>query len=598
MHSINKSQLAISTVFILLLSAVYGTIISIHQSTSALIYYGIFSLLLINLYINKKTSYKRAQLTLSILLIFAGGFIFPSEIEEIEEVYTFIPLLYLTIVPGTMLPIVVGLLLLTAYFPSFKDTPLTDFIEDSSELMSITVFATVMTYFQQKHLRQMKELERESNTDYLTRLPNRKRFIHDTKKLAVKCATSKGEIEKFCMVLVDLDGFKKINDQLGHRDGDKILCMVSDRLLKLETPTAKLYRLSGDEFAFLCEGEESLSRRIKNLTHEILHLSKKPYVMEANHYITSSIGVSTYPDDSADVNTLLSNADLAMFKAKNNGKNQTALYDTTIMSNTLRKFQIENALRRAIENDELFMLYQPKVDTKTGKFHSAEALIRWIHPSLGFMSPVEFIPIAEESGLIVPIGEWVLETVCRQIVKWRNFPSVSTIAVNVSSVQLSEPNFIATVEKILRKTGCRGEWLEIEQTETWVMENPDTNIDILNKLKSLNVTLSLDDFGTAYSSLSQIRRLPLDVIKIDKSFIDNCVHNTQDHMLVRTIIQLGHNLGMDIVAEGVEYEEQRQLLEDEECDFYQGYLYSKPVNVEEIEVILRNQPSTSEEATS
>lgn len=598
MRSIRKSQVVLSFIFIILLSIVYGTFISLHHSPAAMALFGISSLLLMHLYVNRKTSFKNSQIVLSVLLLIAGGLLFPSDIEEIEEMYLLIPLLYIFIMPGSLVPIIIAIVLLSAYLPSLATAEPGDFLEDSLELIIITTFATVMTFFQQKHLRQLKELENESNTDYLTRLPNRKRFVSDMKELSIKCVDPQFKLEQYCLVLVDLDGFKKINDQLGHKEGDKILCLVAKRLSSLEATNTKLYRLSGDEFAYIIEGENSQSSATSDLTTRILELSTDPYIMDAHHFITSSIGISTYPADSTDVNAILGNADLAMYKAKNNGKNQTALYDTTIMSDTLRKYEIETALKNAIKNGEMFMLYQPKIDTKTGEFHSAEALIRWIHPTLGFMSPVEFIPIAEESGLIVPIGEWVLETVCRQIVQWRKYPSISTIAVNVSSVQLNEPDFIQRVEQILKKTGCHGEWLEIEQTETWVMENPDTNIDILNQLKSLDVTLSLDDFGTAYSSLSQIRRLPLDIIKIDKSFIDNCVHNNQDHMLVRTIIQLGHNLGMKIVAEGVEYEEQRQLLENEKCDYFQGYLYSKPIKVEEIEIILNNQPATSEEEPS
>ncbi len=584
MHTRKKAEITLTLIFIFLTLVVYGTFTYIHQSISAISYYGVFSLLLIHLNSHRTTKYKKSQLVISLVMIIAGGFLFPADIEQIEEMYLIIPLLYLFILPGTFWPIVIAFLLISAYIPSFEKTEFWDFIEDSMELFAITSFATIMTYFQQKSFRQMKHYEKESNTDFLTRLPNRKQFVTDMEEL--KCQCKYKNIDQFSLVMIDLDGFKKVNDQFGHKHGDELLILVAKRLIGLEHTKAKPYRLGGDEFAFLIEETQGLEVTRK-LTQDIIDFFKDPYVIDIPHFISSSIGVAVFPDDAKDIDTLYRNADLAMYNSKNSGKNGVFFYDNTIMEKTIRKYEIEDGLKFAIEREEMSIYYQPKVFLENNDVHSAEALLRWNHPKLGAIAPNEFIPIAEESDLIIPLGEWVLENVCKQIVQWQENSYVRSVAVNVSPVQLADPDFIEVIATILQKTGCRGEWLEIEQTESWVMENPDKNVDILNRLKSLGVTLSLDDFGTAYSSLSQIRRLPMDSIKIDKSFIDHCVHNRQDHMLVRTIIQLGHNLGMSIIAEGVETNDQRELLNYEKCDYYQGFYYSEAITPTKIESIFK-----------
>ncbi len=588
-----NSQKTLNIIFVTLLTIIFISLISIHQSLASFVYFGIFFIIMMNIKCNKATRYIRTQLVLSVLIMVAGGFIFPADIEQIEELYMFIPFLYLIITPRKTWPIIVGFLLLTSYFPSFASTELLDFIEDSFELLIIISFATIMTNFQQKYYRQMKEFEKESNTDFLTRLSNRKQFTNDIKSLALRCDNDQDSLKQFNLAIIDLDGFKKINDQLGHEQGDKVLSAVAKRFNSVETAWSKPYRIGGDEFAFLIETDDPENRNCSELLEKILDFANTPFTLDAHHYISYSIGVSIYPTDTSKTETLYSKADLAMYKAKKSGKSKVVFYEHSFMSHTLRKYEIEDALKNAVENNEFTIVYQPKICVESGKCHSAEALIRWNHPKLGTVEPSEFIPIAEESGSIVSIGEWVLETVCKQIVKWRKQDTISTVAVNVSAVQLNEPDFVDLVKNILTKTGCRGEWLEIEQTETWIMENPDVNIETFTKLKELNITLSVDDFGTAFSSLSLIRRLPLDIIKIDKSFIDNCVNNTQDHMLVKTIIQLGHNLGMKIVAEGVESEAQESLLNYERCDYFQGYLFSKPISVNEFEEFIKSSSATS-----
>ncbi|PKG83877.1 GGDEF-domain containing protein [Colwellia sp. 75C3] len=520
----------------------------------------------------------------SVALIVFIGLYFPLDIEEIEELYIFIPILYLFIFPGSLWPIAIALLLTTAYMPSLATTELSDFIEDTLELIFISSFATIMVFFQQKSLKEMQYFRHESYTDYLTRLPNRKMFL---KQLAIqeKLTNASDDNANFSLLIVDLDGFKKINDQLGHLAGDNILRMVATRLELLITDNIKTYRLGGDEFAFIVNSTtelENLKKVTQQLSQQILQQSNIPYKLEHRSYsITSSVGISNYPADADNLETLCTNADVAMYKAKSNGKNTSFFYEMSLLENTLRRYELEHDLKSAIANNEMYLLFQPKVDLASGDVLSAEALLRWQHPKHGFVSPAEFIPIAEESNSIIEIGDWVIRTTCENIVQWKKEYNFTRIAVNVSAVQLAQTNFIKRLRLTLEETQCQPDWLEVEQTESWIMNNPEENIRVLDKLKKLGVYLSLDDFGTAYSSLSQIGRLPLDVLKIDKSFIDNCVKKTQDHMIVRTIIQLGHNLNMKVIAEGVEDEEQRDLLISEGCDEYQGYLFSKPVPAEQ-----------------
>ena len=538
---------------------------------------------------------KRYIAIFSVMLIVFTGLYFPLDIEEIEELYIFIPILYLFIFPGSLWPIVISLLLTTAYLPSLATTEFSDFIEDTLELVIICSFASIMVYFQQKSLRQMKFFRHESFTDYLTRLPNRKMFL---KQLAIQeeLVNAADDNANFSLLIVDLDGFKKINDQLGHLAGDNLLRMVASRLEQLTSDNVKTYRLGGDEFAFVVNSTteiESLKEVTQLLTQQVLQLSNAPYKLEHRSYvITASIGISNYPADADNLETLCTNADVAMYKAKNSGKNTAFFYEMSLMRDTLRRYELEHDLESAIANNEMYLLFQPKVDLVSGDVVSAEALLRWQHPKHGFVSPAEFIPIAEESNSIIEIGDWVIRSTCENIVQWKKNYNFSRIAVNVSAVQLAQGNFIKRLQLILQETQCQPDWLELEQTESWIMDHPEENIRVLKQLKALGVYLSLDDFGTAYSSLSQIGRLPLDVLKIDKSFIDNCVKKTEDHMIVRTIIQLGHNLNMKVIAEGVEDEAQRDLLISEGCDEYQGYLFSKPAPVDDFLKTLNKKQSS------
>jgi diguanylate cyclase (GGDEF)-like protein len=582
----------LSGIFLLLLGIVFSTFLALHHEILPVILYSIAIALLLWAYFAKYISTrfdlsKPAGLIAFVIIIFSG-LAFPNDLEAIEEMYLLIPLLYLFLLPGTMWPIFVAFCLLSAYLPSFHAHEVSDFAEDALELLVISSFATIMTYFQQKSLKQMHHFKLDSYTDYLTGLYNRKKFMEYM--TVFRQRNVEDSATGFSLLTFDLDDFKKINDQLGHLAGDQVLRQVAIRLEKISNDNVIPFRTGGDEFAFIVtsENKNDLSQKSSEIAQKLIEFSEQPYRIYAKKFtVSASIGIALYPQDATEIEVLYSNADLAMYKSKGKGRNCYSFYDMSIMQEATRRYELEDALKTAIAKDELFLLYQPKVCLDTGVIHSAEALIRWEHPKYGFISPLEFIPIAEASLSIIPIGQWVLEQVCLQSVKWKDYPNLQSIAANVSSVQLTDINFLAIVKSALDQANCDGDRLEIEQTESWFMDDPDNNVKILNEIKKLGIKLSLDDFGTAYSSLSQLGRLPLDILKIDKSFIDNCVHDDRDHMIVRTIIQLGHNLGMKIVAEGVEYEAQRRLLESENCEYYQGYLFSKPITASDFEVLLK-----------
>jgi len=589
----NKSpKMLLSSLFILMLMTVVATFHHLNPGLYPTLIYALFTYLLLSAYFSEQFNfsvrYRQIASLISVILIVFSGLVYVNDLEKIEEMYLLIPLLYLFILPGTLWPIAIAFSLLTAYIPSLDAYGWFDNLEDSLELIVITSFASIMSFFQQKSLKQMRHFRDESYTDYLTRLPNRNKLM--TQMYDLKTYQSENNDSYFALLIIDLDGFKKINDRLGHPVGDSVLRMVANRLQALVSKSCIAYRLGGDEFAFIVTANTDLQVESAELAEKVIAFAKKPYVINnKNYYISSSIGIASFPNDGDDLEMLSSNADLAMYKAKELGKNQFSFYDPKQMQKTVRRYELEDELKNAIANGQLHVHYQPKVSLITGEIVSAEALLRWSHPKYGMISPVEFIPIAEQCQLIIPIGYWVLEQVCQQIVKWEAYSSLQSVAVNVSSLQLSAPNFVVNVNSILEKTLCPSVKLELEQTESWVMDDPDNNIEVLKQLKRLGVILSLDDFGTAYSSLSQLGRLPFDILKIDKSFIDNCVHNQDDHMIVRTIIQLGKNLGMMIVAEGVEYKEQRELLAAEGCEFYQGYLFSKPVSATEFTQLLEHK---------
>jgi len=569
----------LTAVFLILVLGTTIALMQLNQPIEAQTLYLLFALTLVIAKLAPREQISIPCLIISASTIVLTGLIFPVDMELLEEIYMIIPLLFLIIRPGELWPISLGILLVTAYIPSIAQTELSDFIEDAVELLLITGFATIMTYFQQRSMKQMQQYRADSFTDYLTGLPNRKSFMEklgEQKRLTDR----KGRKHRsgFALMIFDLDGFKRINDQFGHFAGDRLLKTIAVRLTKQGSKQCEFFRIGGDEFACIVTGSDTPRDLASDIADQLLKTVNQPYRLKTEWYqVSASIGISVYPSETENIEGLCSNADQAMYRAKQKGKNRVEFYDNELMIQTHRKYELENALHYAIDRNQLSLYFQPKVCLRTTKVVSGEALLRWHHPSLGTIPPAEFIAIAEENRSIIPIGHWVIEKACESVVRWKSCYKIERLAVNVSPVQLTDPDFVTSLEKILQRTGCKPEWLEIEQTESWLMENPEDNVKIVNEIKALGVQLSMDDFGKAYSSLSQIGRLPLDTIKIDKSFIQNSLENERDHMIVRTIIQLGHNLKMNIVAEGVETEEQRELLRQELCCQYQGYLFSQPV---------------------
>lgn len=420
--------------------------------------------------------------------------------------------------------------------------------------------------------------------DALTDLPNRLLF---NTRLTHAIQHAHQQQTKVAILLFDLDRFKNVNKSLGHPVGDQLLQAVVSRLATRVRDKDTMARLGGDEFAIIVT--ETERAQIILLAQGLLDLFANRFfwVKEQGIYITCSIGISVFPDDGNDTDTLIKNADAAMFQAKKSGRNGYHFYTKTLTASASQSFTLESELRRAIKEDEFELYYQPKIAMPGGAVIGCEALIRWQHREQGMIQPNIFIPLAEDTGLIVAIGEWVFKTACLQTVAWRTagFPGVP-IAVNLSGAQIGRDNMIDTFTEILSKTGADSACLEIEITESFLMQQPDNAILVLHKLKTLGFTLTIDDFGTGYSSLSYLKRFPLDKLKIDQSFVRDAPHDVEDVAIIKAIIAMAHSLQLGVVAEGVETKEQMDFLKNEGCDQIQGYFYSPPIPIDELEKML------------
>ena len=424
--------------------------------------------------------------------------------------------------------------------------------------------------------RYQEELEHQANYDALTGLPNRN-LLHDRLRQAV---FAQREVHPVAVVFIDLDHFKFINDSLGHSLGDQLLATVAERLHSIVRDGDTVARLGGDEFVLILN-DQTKGDVIFRVMHRILNRVSEPMTIgDQELCITCSAGVSVYPQDGPDVESLLKNADVAMYRAKERGRNNFQFYTSEMNARANERLALEHNLRRAMERNELLLHYQPKIDVASGRIVGAEALVRWNHPEWGLVQPDRFIPIAEETGLIVPIGEWVLRTACKQNRAWHDagLPR-GAMSVNLSARQFRQETLVKTVGQILSATGMAAEYLEMELTESMVMHNAEAAILSLRGLKSLGVRVSVDDFGAGYSSLSYLRRLPIDTLKIDQSFVHDIADSAAGDggILAQAIISLGHSLNLKVVAEGVENETQLMFLRRNRCDEVQGFLFSKPL---------------------
>ena len=432
-----------------------------------------------------------------------------------------------------------------------------------------------------------EQLERQNNQDALTGVASRN-LLRDRTGQAIAFATRHGRA--VALLFLDLDDFRRINDSLGHGIGDAILCAIAERIAGCVRERDTLARLGGDEFVILLTDMASL-QDTPLMVSRILRAIDRPVPVENREIsVTASIGVSVFPQDGDDYDTLLRNAEAAMYTAKQAGRNTFRFYTADMNEEALRRLNLESGLRKALARDELLLHYQPLVSVEDARIADVEALLRWRGGDGRLISPADFIPLAEETGLIVAIGEWVLQTACRQARRWQQTGRELRVAVNLSARQFRDRNLTEIVRRCLADSGLPPRLLKLEITESAVMENAEEAAGVLAELKALGVGLSVDDFGTGYSSLAYLRRFPIDQLKIDRSFVQDVTRHPDSAAIVQSIIGLARSLRLQTVAEGVETSEQRDFLREAGCDLMQGYLFSRPLPPEELRVLLENTP--------
>lgn len=442
------------------------------------------------------------------------------------------------------------------------------------------------------------QIHRLAFYDSLTGLPNRQLFFEHLEHEIRRCDRNDDTV---AVLFLDLDRFKNINDTLGHSVGDVVLAEVGNRLQQCVRTTdyvgrsvqdeavTSVARLGGDEFTMLI-GSMKDPRHSESVARRIIESLSEPIVVDGRSlYITPSIGVAAYPVDGGDAETLLKNADAAMYKAKEEGRNCVQFYSNTLNDRATARFILETELRKALEQEALQVYYQPQIDLRSGCVVAMEALLRWNHPQRGFIPPSDFIPIAEEAGLIGILGEWVMRTACAQVKAWQvEGKGQAGIAVNISSRQFYDNKLTRMVAEILATTGLESKHLEVELTESMVMKDPKITISSLSALKEMGVSIAVDDFGTGYSSLAYLKKYPLDVLKIDRSFVRDIATDPDDAAIVGAIIAMAKSLGMSVIGEGIETQQQLEFLKQNGCDIVQGYLLGKPVPADEAEAFLEN----------
>lgn len=454
--------------------------------------------------------------------------------------------------------------------------------------LALLCFVYYLAYREIKERQQAEDMLRHTAThDPLTALPNRALL---SERLTRRLTSRQRQHEHLAVLSIDLDRFKNINDTLGHDAGDRLLQGVSRRLSGCVRRGDTVSRQGGDEFVVLIEHFDS-TRDIVSIAEKILAEVAKPlYLNGKEFHITASIGVSTYPDDGRDLQTLLKNADVAMYRAKEQGKNNYKFYAKQMNLHSVEQLAMESDLRRAMERGELMLFYQPKVDTRTGRLTGMEALLRWQHPEIGLISPSQCIPLAEETGLILSIGEWVLKTACAQNRRWQEqgLPRLR-VAVNLSARQFADTTLVSRVERVLLETGLDPCWLELEITESMVMLDPERAVQTMHDLKTMQISLAIDDFGSGYSSLAYLKRFPIDSLKIDRSFIQDLPDDADSAAITQTIIAMAHSMRLKVIGEGVENDRQATYLREQHCDEVQGFRFGAPVPEAQFTELLRDR---------
>jgi diguanylate cyclase (GGDEF)-like protein/PAS domain S-box-containing protein len=431
-----------------------------------------------------------------------------------------------------------------------------------------------------------RHIEHQAYHDALTDLPNRLLFNDRLEQAVAHAARVR---ENMAVMVLDLDRFKLVNDTFGHAEGDLLLQAVAARLGGALRESDTISRFGGDEFAVLATGLVNGSA-VKIAARALLESFRRPFSVAGHEVtVTPSIGIALFPDDGRDGATLLKNADAAMYRTKERGRNGFTFYTPDMNARALAHLTLENDLRRAVAGGEFELHYQPRFDLRTARVTGMEALIRWRHPERGLVPPGEFIPLAEETGLIVEIGDWVLLEACRQAEAWRREGHDLRVSVNISARQFTQQELLRKMDAVLAATRLPGDRLELELTESLVMQEPENTIAILAAMKARGIWIAVDDFGTGYSSLAYLKRFPIDILKIDRSFINDIHSDPNAAAIATTITALGHSLRMEVIAEGVETEEQFCFLRDHQCDTIQGYLYSKPLPAREFIALVREQ---------
>ena len=445
----------------------------------------------------------------------------------------------------------------------------------------------------QRELEEQKVvLHKLAHHDALTGLPNRLLFL-DRLQQAIKKAHRSSS--RLAVLFIDLDRFKQINDSLGHAMGDAVLKAVARRLEGCLREDDVVARLGGDEFTIIMDSLHD-TRHVMAMAQKLIGIVQNSVKHEELElYVSASVGIALYPQDGEDAEVLLRNADAAMYRAKSEGKNSFQFYTAEMTEQAFERVLMESHLHRALESDQFTVLYQPQVDLRTDQLVGVEALVRWQHPELGQLSPSKFITLAEDTGLILPLGERVLRIACAQMAAWRQAGlKPGRVAVNVTANQLGDSDFLPMIERILEDSGCRPQWLELEITEGVIMQRHERSFQILQRLKNLGIELAIDDFGTGYSSLAYLKRLPVSKLKIDRSFIKDIPQDDSDNAITRAVIAMGHSLDLRVIAEGVERPRQAAFLKKEGCDEVQGYLYGTPLPADQITERLNNPPDTSQ----
>jgi diguanylate cyclase (GGDEF)-like protein len=429
------------------------------------------------------------------------------------------------------------------------------------------------------------QMTHSAQHDFLTGLPNRM-LLNDRVSQAIVLAPRHSK--KVAVLFLDLDGFKHINDSLGHPIGDKLLQSIAKRLVSCVRSSDTVSRQGGDEFVvLLSEMEQSEDAAISAL--RILQAVAEVHTIDHHDlHVTTSIGLSVFPDDGKDAETLVKNADTAMYQAKENGRHSYQFFRPAMTVRAVERQSIEENLRRALERQEFTLHYQPKIRLRTGEITGAEALLRWSHPVRGPVSPTQFIPVAEDCGLILPIGQWVLREACKQARAWVDLGlPLGTMAVNISSMEFRDDNFLESVFAILSETGLDPRSLELELTESVLMKRAESAASVLKTLRARGVQIAVDDFGTGYSSLSYLRKFPIDALKIDQSFVRQITSAPDDATIVTAVISMGRSMKLRVVAEGVETREELAFLQNHQCDEAQGFYFSRPVLPQQFAILLK-----------